>query len=55
MLAKIGFKALATTSAGFDFASGRQEGTASLEEVLSHCRDLVAATDLPVNAKLENC
>ncbi len=55
MLAKIGFKALATTSVGFDFSSGRQEGSAGLEEVLGHCRDLVEATDLPVNADLENC
>ncbi len=54
MLAKLGFKALATTSAGFDFASGRPEGTARLDDVLAHCRDLVAATDLPVNADLEN-
>ena len=52
MLAKLGFKALATTSAGFDFASGRPEGTARLDDVLAHCRDLVAATDLPVSADL---
>ena len=55
MLAKLGFKALATTSAGFDFASGRVDGTASLDEVLAHCKDLSAATDLPVSADMENC
>ena len=54
MLAKRGFKPLATTSAGFDFASGRQDGTSSLDDVLAHCRDIVAATDLPMNADLEN-
>jgi 2-methylisocitrate lyase-like PEP mutase family enzyme len=55
MLAKLGFKALATTSAGFDFASGRPDGTASLDEVLAHCRDMATATDLPVSADMENC
>jgi 2-methylisocitrate lyase-like PEP mutase family enzyme len=55
MLAKLGFKALATTSAGFDFSSGRQDGTSTFEEVLVHCRHMVEATDLPVNADLENC
>ncbi len=55
MLAKLGFKALATTSAGFDFADGRKEGTATLEDVLSHCRMMVDATELPVNADAESC
>ncbi len=55
MLAHLGFKALATTSAGFDFASGRPEGTSSRDQVLAHCRELVEATDLPVNADLESC
>lgn len=55
MLAKLGFKALATTSAGFDFADGRKEGTATLEDVLSHCRMIVHATPLPVNADAESC
>lgn len=54
MLAKLGFKALATTSAGFDFADGRKEGTATLDGVLDHCRMIVEATPLPVNADLEN-
>ena len=55
MLAKLGFKALATTSVGFDFADGRIEGTATLEDVLSHCRMIVDATELPVNADAESC
>lgn len=55
MLAKLGFKALATTSAGFDFSDGRKEGTASLEGVVSHCRMIVDSTDLPVNADAESC
>jgi len=55
MLAALGFKALATTSAGFDFTSGRKEGTSSREQVLAHCREIVEATPLPVNADMESC
>lgn len=55
MLEALGFKALATTSAGFDFADGRKEGTASLDDVLAHCRLIVQATGLPVNADTESC
>lgn len=53
MLHKMGFKALATTSAGMAFASGRREGDAPREMVLDHCRDIVTATPLPVSADLE--
>ena len=55
MLKSLGFKALATTSAGFDFADGRQEGTATLDDVLAHCRLIADATDLPVNGDTESC
>jgi len=54
MLANMGFEALATTSAGLDFSLGRAAGSVTRDEVLAHCRDLVAATDLPVSADLEN-
>jgi 2-methylisocitrate lyase-like PEP mutase family enzyme len=50
----MGFKALATTSAGYAWSQGRPDGKASLETTLAHLRDLVAATDLPVNADFEN-
>lgn len=53
ILAALGFKALATTSAGFAFARGRPEGRVSRDEVLAHCREMVAATGLPVSADLE--
>jgi 2-methylisocitrate lyase-like PEP mutase family enzyme len=53
ILASMGFKALATTSAGMAFALGRPEGATGREEVLAHCRMIVAATDLPVSADLE--
>ena len=53
ILAAMGFQALATTSAGMAFALGRGDGQVSPEDVLAHCRVIVAATDLPVSADLE--
>ena len=54
MLASLGFKALATTSAGFAFTLGRLDGGVTLDEVVEHIRVLDEATDLPVSADLEN-
>jgi 2-methylisocitrate lyase-like PEP mutase family enzyme len=53
ILAALGFKALATTSAGMAFSLGKGDGQVSPEDVLTHCRAIVAATDLPVSADLE--
>lgn len=53
LLASLGFKALATTSAGLAFSLGRPEGLLTRAEVLGHCRDIVGATSLPVSADLE--
>jgi 2-methylisocitrate lyase-like PEP mutase family enzyme len=53
ILAALGYEALATTSLGVANISGRKGVTR--EEVLANARDIVAATDLPVNADLENC
>lgn len=55
MLAGLGYEALATTSAGFANAIGRVDGGVTREQVIQHCRELSAATDLPVSADLENC
>jgi 2-methylisocitrate lyase-like PEP mutase family enzyme len=52
-LAKAGFKALASTSAGAAWALGRADGEMSLDEVLEHLRLLVQVTNLPVNADFE--
>jgi 2-methylisocitrate lyase-like PEP mutase family enzyme len=52
-LASLGFKALATTSAGAAFAAGRPDGGMTRDAVLAHFADLVAATDLPFNADYE--
>ncbi len=54
MFAALGFKALATTSAGFAFTLGRLDGHVSLEEVARHTEALDQATDLPVSVDLEN-
>ncbi len=52
-LAKMGFQALASTSAGAAWALGKEDGEQTLDEVLEHLRQLSAATDLPVNADFE--
>jgi 2-methylisocitrate lyase-like PEP mutase family enzyme len=54
MFAALGFKALATTSAGFAFTLGRLDGQVTLDEVVSHTAALDRATDLPVSVDLEN-
>src|SRR5438046_916146 len=56
LLASLGFEALATTSLGLSNMLGRVDGTmtVSREEVLANCRVIAEATDLPVNADLEN-
>lgn len=54
LLASLGFKALATTSAGMAFSLGVPEGRIDLESALAHCRTIIAATELPVSADLEN-
>jgi 2-methylisocitrate lyase-like PEP mutase family enzyme len=54
VLARLGFKALASTSSGFAFTLGRSDGSVTLEEVIAHTAALDAATDLPVAIDLEN-
>jgi len=53
LFTSFGFKALATTSAGFAFSRGLPDGGVAFEAMIHHCRELVAATDLPVSADLE--
>lgn len=52
-LEHLGFKALATTSAGYAWSMGRDDGQLSRDEVLCHMRAMSEATDLPVNADFE--
>jgi len=50
-----GFKALATTSAGFAFTQGRADQDVPRDMMLSHIAEMVKAVpDLPVNADFEN-
>jgi 2-methylisocitrate lyase-like PEP mutase family enzyme len=53
-LASLGFKALATTSSGFAWSHARADGAMPRDAVLAHLREIVAATDLPVNADFES-
>ena len=50
----LGFAALATTSAGFAFTLGRNDGAVTLDELAAHVDALVRATSLPVSVDLEN-
>jgi len=52
-LASLGFKALATTSAGMAFAAGRPDNGVTRAYALGHIGELAAATDLPLNADYE--
>jgi len=56
MLESMGFAALATTSAGLAFSLGKPdgEGVVTLEEAMENASAIVAATNLPVSADLEN-
>jgi 2-methylisocitrate lyase-like PEP mutase family enzyme len=52
-LQHLGFKALATTSSGFAHSQGLADGAVSRDLMLQHLRDIVEATDVPVNADFE--
>lgn len=54
LLAQLGFKALASTSAGFAFSCGQPDNFITRDTMMGHLRQLAAATGLPVNADLEN-
>jgi 2-methylisocitrate lyase-like PEP mutase family enzyme len=52
-LQHLGFKALASTSAGFAWTIGKSDNRITLEDALKHLTELCAAVDLPVNADFE--
>lgn len=52
-LESLGFKALATTSSGVAWRHGKADGQMTVDEVLEHLREIVEATNLPVNADFE--
>ena len=52
-LQQLGFKALASTSAGFAWSIGKADNRVTVDEVCAHLTALCAAVDLPVNADFE--
>ena len=52
-LAHLGFKALASTSAGFAWTIGKADNRVTVDDVCDHLTALCAAVDLPVNADFE--
>ncbi|MGF6770693.1 2-methylisocitrate lyase-like PEP mutase family enzyme [Paraburkholderia sp. GAS199] len=54
LLALAGFKALATSSAGYAFSRGLPDNSIGREQMMVHLAEIAAATDLPVSADLEN-
>jgi len=54
ILVHLGFEALATTSAGFAFSTGRRDNTIARCDMVAHVAAIAAATDVPVSADLEN-
>ena len=53
-LQSLGFKAIASTSAGFAWSIGRADTAVGRDAVLSHLSALAGAVDIPVNADFEN-
>ena len=54
ILVGLGFKAVATTSAGLAWSLGRRDNEISVELLLSHLRTIAAAVEVPVNADFED-
>ena len=53
-LQHLDFKAIATTSAGFAFSRGLPDGAVGRDLMLAHIREIVEATEIPVNGDFEN-
>jgi 2-methylisocitrate lyase-like PEP mutase family enzyme len=53
LLAKLGFRALATTSSGSAWSHGKQDGHLPLDHVLMHIKSIAEAVDVPVSADFE--
>jgi 2-methylisocitrate lyase-like PEP mutase family enzyme len=52
-LEKLGFKAVASTSAGFAWSSGQPDNGITVEQALAHLKELAGAVSLPLNADFE--
>ncbi len=55
ILAGMGYPALATSSQGFAFTIGNQDGNVPRDLMLEHCAEVVSAVAIPVSADLEEC
>ena len=53
-LERLGFKAIASTSAGFAWSIGRADNAVGRDAVLGHLTALASAVDIPLNADFEN-
>ena len=53
MFERLGFQAVATTSSGFAWTRGQDDGAVGIDGVLDHLRDIVSAVRIPVNADFE--
>src|SRR5437762_3186951 len=54
MLQHLGFEALASTSSGYAWSTGRPDYGVTRDSVLSHLSTLCSAVDLPINADFES-
>ena len=53
LLASLGFSALATTSSGFAWSTGRRDNHVTLDDALAHMHAIASCVDVPVNADFE--
>src|SRR6476661_8844871 len=54
LLQHLGFAALASTSSGYAWTTGRPDYAVTRDDVLAHLTSLCGAVDLPVNADFES-
>jgi 2-methylisocitrate lyase-like PEP mutase family enzyme len=54
MLAAMGFAALASSSAGYAWTTGRRDYAVTRDDVLDHLHALCGAVDVPINADFES-
>lgn len=54
MLQRLGFEALASTSSGYAWSTGRADNSVTRDDVLEHLTTLCASVDLPINADFES-
>jgi 2-methylisocitrate lyase-like PEP mutase family enzyme len=53
LIQNLGFKAMATSSAGFAWSRGLQDGGVGFEAAIAHCKEMAAAVEVPVSGDLE--